>query len=262
MPGAAAGGHMTNSVDIVGGHTLTNSGAGLTYSTNVSTKADAESGSYLALEVTNSATVTNYAISSVITNLTTNFGVEMWLNPSSTNNSQVPFYNGNSGSSGWGILLSGSNIDGLFGGTSSITSTDTFVPGTWYDVALVESNTTAILFVNGTIATTLAKTPGSPVGQITVGANQSAAQTYSGLIDELRVFTFTNIGSVAQFTTNDLLFNQKPVYTLATTSLDPSAAAGSNNVALTVSPAQRRVDVRSQRNVVAGDPDQRHGQRY
>src|SRR5579862_4887750 len=104
-PGAAANSAMTNSVDIVGGKTLTNSGT-LSYTSNVSASANAESGSYLALQLTNNA----FATSAVIPSVTANFGVELWVNPASASGAQSVFYNGNSGASGWGIYTEGNQF--------------------------------------------------------------------------------------------------------------------------------------------------------
>ncbi|MGA2175740.1 MAG: LamG-like jellyroll fold domain-containing protein, partial [Verrucomicrobiota bacterium] len=228
-PGAAANSAMTNSLDSVGGRTwtLTNSGA-LTYSANVSTNAGAATGSYVALRFTNSA----YATSAVIPGLRTNFGVELWVNPATATGSQSIFYNGDSGASGWGLYVSGNTFTGLFGGVSFIFGSVTFTPGTWNHVALVESDTVATLYVNGAVSGTLPRTPASPAGQITVGANHGGTENFSGLIDEIRVFTFAS----NQFSVDDLLLHQSPVFTISPTNLIEAPAGGMDNVSLAVSP--------------------------
>jgi len=226
-PGAVAGAAMTNSVDIAGSATLTNSEL-VTYSSNVSTYANAKTGSYLALQFTNTA----YATSQVISNFTDNFGVEAWVNPASTSGFQSIFYNGNTGGSGWGLYVADNQFAGLFGGVSFIFGSVTFTPGTWNHVALVESGGTATLYVNGAVSGTIANSPRSPAGRLTVGANQDGTENFPGLIDEVRVFTF----AAGQFSTNDLLLAQNSSFNLAITNIQVSASAGSSNVAMTVSP--------------------------
>jgi hypothetical protein len=226
-PGAVAGAAMSNSLDIVGGHTLTNSGA-LTYSTNVSASASVATGSYLGLQFTNNA----FATSAAIPGLTTNFGVELWVNPATASGAQSIFYNGNSGGSGWGLYVSGNTFAGLFGGVSFIFGSVTFTPGTWNHVALVKSGTVATLYVNGAVSATLARTPNSPAGQITVGANFGATENFSGLIDEIRVFTF----AANQFSTNDLLLHQTPIFTISLTNLIEAPAGGTDTVSVAVTP--------------------------
>src|SRR5262249_11615640 len=83
--------------------------------------------------------------------------------------------------------------------------------GVWSHVAVVMRNGQATIYLNGQDNGTIALPTSAGVGPFTVGGVSGAG--FSGLIDEVRVFTF---GS-GQFDPSDLLVNSMRVVTLAAT---------------------------------------------
>ena len=200
--GAGNGLPVVSSINSVGGYNLaftTNS----TYSTNVATRAN----SSLSISLTNQS---HGFAAGVVTNATDHFGMEAWVNPVAVNGTgQVIAYNGNTGNSGWGIFINSDNtFSGLFGGNAIITGTPA-QPGVWTDVALVRDSPNTVLYINGVpVATNSIAAPAAPAGIFGIGAppQNPTGQFFTGLVDEVRVFTFT----AGQFTTNDLLVNEGP----------------------------------------------------
>jgi hypothetical protein len=163
-------------------------------------------GSSLSVTFTNGAYATNVIVSTV----TNNFGIECWVKPTILGRNEVIAYNGITGgigSGGWGIFLSSNtNYDGLFGGVAFVGG----VPATanvWTHLALVRTNGTATLYVNGVAAgSTVTSNPGLPAGNFALATDPQSpgGELFTGLIDEVRVFTF----APGQFSTSDLLYNQ------------------------------------------------------
>ena len=198
---AVAGGIPTTTIDSAGSENLTVSG-GATYSTNVSSAAASRASSSLSMCFTNGA---SYAGGSYVpTSVTTNFGFEMWVYPTSTSDNSTLFYNGNPGSSGFGLGQIGSSYRILFGGIV-FQPEGTVIPNTWTHIAVVCQNGTAVLYTNGVAAGSVSAIPNPAVGAIAIGANPGgdAGTYFSGLIDEVRIFTF----SPGSFSTNYLLLN-------------------------------------------------------
>ena len=224
-PGATAGGTPSVAVDSVGAFNLTYGGGAADYSASVAASASQHTGSSLAVDLANSA----YARGSIVSTNVDNFGLEAWVNPATAANGQIIAYNGNTGTSGWGIMVSGSMYSALYGG-QVIFGTSTVVPGVWTHVALVRNNGTATLYVNGVVTATSTTPPGIPTGNFALGAPPTAptSQFYTGLIDEVRVFTF----APGQFSTNDLLLNQNPSFTWSSATLLEGPAAGADSVTL------------------------------
>jgi hypothetical protein len=207
-PGAVSGGFCTNTVDWFFGRILTNTpvaGVYPVYTNNVGPQAALATGSQLSLALAGG----QHGVGAVVPSLTDNFGVEAWVYPTDTTGGAV-VYDGNTGSSGWGIYQSGPNYAGLFGSVQFFGSAPVTL-NTWTHVALVRNNGTATLYVNGVPAGSLTLAPLNPAGNFLVGANNSGGESFSGLIDEVRIFTF----ALGQFTTNDLLLNANVVTTTA-----------------------------------------------
>jgi len=203
-PNAADGVTATNSVEVVGGDTLTFSGAA-TYTANVAVSATAATGSSLAVQLTNAA----YGTAAVIPNLTNNFGLECWVNPGDTTGGKVVVYNGNTSSSGWGIYQFGNTFSGLLGGVEYFGG-GTTTAGVWTHVAIVCTDGVFTFYVNGVPAVALGySAPNNPAGNFLLGANNVHGENFNGALDEVRVFTF----APGAFSTNDLLLNQSPVVT-------------------------------------------------
>jgi hypothetical protein len=166
--------------------------------------ASAETGSTLALVTTNG----QYETAPVATNLTDNFGIECWVNPSSTAaGGHVLAHNGLRGN-GWGLYQAGANFEVLYGGVIFFGSAPA-AAGTWTHLALVRSNGVAILYANGVPnSTNSAAVPITPSGSFTVGGDASFSEYFTGAIDEVRVFTFAS----GAFSTNDLLLNSTNIF--------------------------------------------------
>ncbi len=137
-------------------------------------------------------------------NLTSNFGFQLWINPTDTNNRMIA-YNGNSSSNGWGLVEYGGQLDGLLGGVAFVNG-PTITPGTWTNLALVvdgQSNTTT-LYANGQAYTTVSNMPGAPTVDSSgfgfyIGSDVGVQTAYS-TIDNARIFTF----APGAFSTSDL----------------------------------------------------------
>jgi sugar lactone lactonase YvrE len=211
----------------VGAHHLKITGPAY-YSNDVAVAAVAHVSSSLSLNFTSSA----FASNSIVSTATDNFGIEAWVKPASVNAGQVIAYNGSTATSGWGIMVSGSNYLALFGGRD-IWGVGAATPNVWTHVALVRDSGVATIYTNGIAAGTSVAFPNVPSGDFALAAPPQApnSQFLTGLVDEVRVFTF----APGQFSTNDLLLNH-PVSSLGTTSLLEGPAAGSDSVTLAVSP--------------------------
>jgi Concanavalin A-like lectin/glucanases superfamily/Putative binding domain, N-terminal len=225
--GAVAGSAPSAAVDTIGTNSLLYTGTGAAYSTDISSPAAVHTGSTLSVNLTNAC----YALSNVVSSAVDNFGIELWVKPASVTNSQVLAYNGGTGgpgASGWGLIITNSNYSALLGGVAVIGAAPA-IPGVWTHVALVRSNGTSTLFVNGAASGAAPQAPITPSGKFGLGAppQDPSSQYFNGLIDEVRVFTFQSF----RFSTNDLLLNQ-PNVTLGFSSIvvGPSPAAESLRV--------------------------------
>ena len=206
---SANGSYATNTVDAVGvGFTLTNqpvAGAYPLYTNNVSSPAAFFAGSQLSEFYSGG----QYARGSVISNLTTNFGIELWVYPTAGNGGSVIAYDGNTGGSGWGLYEAGTSCYLLFGGVAFSASSAFLATNVWTELALVCNVGAATLYTNGVPAFTMTATPNSPSGNFLIGADNGGAETFSGGVDEVRVFTF----AAGHFSTNDLMVNGPLVVT-------------------------------------------------
>ncbi len=229
QPGAEAGSAATNLTDVAGSYNLTVSGQAA-FSADVAAAAVMSTRSTLSVVFTNSG----FASNAIVSSLVNNFGIEAWVKPASVTSGQVIAYNGSSATSGWGLMVSASNYSGLFGG-KVIFGSGAATPNVWTHVALVRDSGTCTLYVNGVASGTSGATPNTPTGNFALAAppQSPTSQFLTGLVDEVRVFTFTG----GQFSVNDLLINQvAPSFKLGTTSLLVGPAAGSNSVILAVTP--------------------------
>ncbi len=200
---AASGAACTGTVDSVGGNNLTFFGSAF-YSNNVAVSAFAETGSSLSV---NFSTPGTYGLADgVISEAQDNFGVEAWVNPAVLGGNQVIAYNGNTSYSGWGFFLSDSAFSALYGGVVMVEAGNATV-GVWTHLALVRDSGVGTLYVNGVASAILFDTPNTPTVCFAVGSDPQipGAETFTGLMDEVRVFTF----DPGQFTTNDLLLNAR-----------------------------------------------------
>lgn len=199
--GAVPAATVQTSQDCIGTNHLQFQGA--TYSSDVGNRTFPRLASTLSINFTNNGCATN---NHVVSTLTDNFGIEAWVEPTGAANGLIA-YNGNTGTSGWGLGIGSSNYTGLFGGVDSFNGRFILL-NSWSHVALVRSNGVAILFVNGAPTATNTSTPHIPAGNfgLACAPQVPGQQTFTGFMDEVRVFTF----APGQFSTADLLYNALP----------------------------------------------------
>ena len=206
-PGAAAGATATNTTDSAGSVNLQFQG-NASYASDVASAAANHTGSSLSVNFTNAA----YATNAIVSTATDNFGIECWVKPTALGGGQIIAYNGvtgGGGSGGWGLIIATDNTyQALFGGAMSF-GTNVATANVWTHLALVRASGISTLYINGIAVATNSSIPGTPGGRFALATTPQAlgAQSFTGLIDEVRVFTF----SPGQFSTSDLLLNQSPV---------------------------------------------------
>jgi len=142
----------------------------------------------------------------ILTTAVNNVGMESWFffDTVPTANTVV-LYNGNAGSSGFGLLVRNSQWSTLIGG-ETFGDTGVAVPaGEWIHVAAVRDNGTLQLYVNGSPAgSTTNVMPNTPTGSTSFGR-------LDGRMDEVRVFEF----AAGQFDpSTDLLFTAENLLSL------------------------------------------------
>jgi hypothetical protein len=215
-PGASPGLVTTNTMDNSGTRPLPVFGQA-TYSSDVAYSASTRVASSLSMQFTNSA----YALSgSPASSLTDNFGIECWVKPVSSSGVQVLAYNGTTGTSGWGLVIDGGSYMALLGGQDEFGS-GTLIPGVWTHLALVRTNGTSVLYVNGIPAGSSTKLPNPVIGAFGLAAppEAPASEFFTGEMDEARVFSF----APGQFSQSDLLVNHNDI--VITLADDGSAAS-------------------------------------
>ncbi|MBE2179751.1 MAG: LamG domain-containing protein [Chthoniobacterales bacterium] len=126
-----------------------------------------------------------------VTNVTDNFGIELWVKTRSTSGSRCLAYNGDSASNGWGLMQVDGTFQALFGGVSFVGSAPA-PPNTWTHLAIVRDSGTTTFYVNGIAAGTSLSAPHAPSGLFALAAAPPAlnAEYFDGVLDEVRVFTF------------------------------------------------------------------------
>jgi predicted outer membrane repeat protein len=227
--GPVAGNYCSNIVDSVGGNNLTNADAlnyfGV-YTNGVSPSAAAETGSTVAVVFTNS----EFATAALATTASDNFGIECWVNPGTNVSGGHILANNGARNNGWGLYLSGTNFQVIFGGSAFFNPVPA-TPNAWTHLALVRTNGISTFYTNGVAAgPTFANSPLPPTGTFTVGGDALFPdETFSGAIDEVRVFTV----AAGAFSTNDLLFYSPNVLVYNTSDAD----AGSLRAALASAPS-------------------------
>ncbi len=202
---AVPGGAATTSLDCIGTNNLQFHGATI-YSSDVGNRTFSRLASTLCVNFTNNA----YAIrSNVVSTLTDNFGIEAWVEPIASTDGLIA-YNGRTDTTGWGLGIGSGNYTALFGGVDDLNGRF-IILNSWSHVALVRSNGVAILYVNSLPTATNFSTPHIPAGNfgLATAPQVPGAQTFTGFMDEVRVFTF----APDQFSTNDLSYNAMPAST-------------------------------------------------
>jgi hypothetical protein len=203
-PGAIVGATVTNTIDSVGTMNLRFQ-SNASYVNDVAPAAVTRTRSSLSVNFANAA----YAMNTNVFTATDNFGIECWVKPTALGGGQIIAYNGitgGAGSGGWGLIIGSDNTyEGLFGGVVTF-GTNVAVANVWTHLALVRVSGISTLYINGVASATNSSAPGLPLGNFALATDPQSpgGELFKGLIDEVRVFTFTS----GQFSTNDLLLNQ------------------------------------------------------
>ncbi len=230
-PGANPGVTITNTIDSVGTNHLVMSGLPV-YSADVALAAATLARSSLSANFTGTS---GYGLGSNVVNLVDNFGIEAWVKPGpDVTTPQILVYNGNTAFNGWGIILGSTAYAGLLGGVN-VTGPASAFPNVWAHVALVRNQGTSTLYINGiaTPGSGIGDLPHPPSGNFAVGTvtQTPGSQVFNGLVDEVRVFTF----SPGEFSPTNLLANAQPLsYAVGASVLTEGPGAGTDTVTLAV----------------------------
>jgi len=132
--------------------------------------------------------------STLVSNVTTNWTMTMWVNFRNLPQGATIFYNGtNGGTGGYGFFVgngscgSGSSVQGLFGGRSCGAGNSTVLTaGVWYFFALVNTGSTTYLYQNcSQTGTYSGGAPNAPTG----ATNLIASSSFAGQIQSLRFYS-------------------------------------------------------------------------
>ena len=227
-PGAGAGVAASKTTDLIGAATITNFPGTPSvlpvYGTNVSALAATATGSQYGILYTNG----QYGVGRALPGLTNNFGLELWVNPASVDANQCLFYNGNTGSSGFGLYVFYGNFAVLYGNVAYMAG-PAATPGVWTHLALVCHDGITTLYVNGSAAASRTLVPFNAAGNTLAAVNTGANDYFVGMLDEVRLFTFAS----GQFSASDLLYFQNPPFIVSTNAITVAAAAGMNSFGIT-----------------------------
>lgn len=161
----------------------------------------------------------SYLSSSTATNLTTNFGMEAWVNPASTSGTQTIFLNGQGGN-GYGLYITDGTYQVLFGGIAFFDTGVVVTPGTWTHFAFVNQFGSNTMYINGvSVGGTFGGTPDTPTVSMYLGKD-SGTTAFTGQIDEARIFTWS-----PGFSVTDLNYTATPIPEPSTYGLIGSLAA-------------------------------------
>lgn len=184
--------------DALGAFDLTRAGTP-TYSSSVAIKAPG----VLSMDFI-AGDSERYFRTGVVTSVTDNFGIEAWVMARTTTSNRAVAYNGNPGSSGFGLYQLGGNWGGLFGGRAFVGSAP-ITTDTWVHLALVRAGGTTQFYVNGIPAGGSTTAPNAAAGEFMI-SGQATGEFFDGRVDEVRVFTF----APGQFGVSDLLIVPEP----------------------------------------------------
>ncbi len=127
---------------------------------------------------------------------TNNLTMEAWVNWDGQSGSPGIIYNGNSGNSGYGIMLySGAtpsqSITILCGGVAYVTSSTELPTDEWHHIAAVRESGTWKLYFDGVdkSISNSAASPNSPSGSFTIGSVTAGTDPFNGKIDEVRFWS-------------------------------------------------------------------------
>ncbi len=126
----------------------------------------------------------------LVTDVTDNVSLAAWVKwAGPTDGHQFIIYNGNSGASGYGLLLDpGGALTILNGGVGWGASTAQLPVDAWQHVAAVRDNGAWKLYLNGTQQTVSGNPiPNIPEGRTTIGGNLSGSENFYGMMDHATI---------------------------------------------------------------------------
>ncbi len=130
-----------------------------------------------------------------VTTAIDNITMEAWVSWSgATANYQFIQMNGNSGSSGYGLVIppgGSGNLQILISGITFLTSAANIPIGTWTHVAAVRNSGTWSVYLNGTqySVSSATTTPIVPASGFRVGCSQTGTEAFNGAIDEAKFWS-------------------------------------------------------------------------
>jgi len=134
----------------------------------------------------------DYVLANLVTTAIDNISMEAWINwDGSTSTKQVIFYNGNSTTNGYGLLVDNATnkLQLLVGGIIVADSDYVLSIDGWHHVALIRRSGTWELYVDGNAQTlTSTSTPNLPTGQTGLAATFSGIEFFKGQLDEVRIW--------------------------------------------------------------------------
>ena len=135
--------------------------------------------------------------SSAVTTQTTNVTLEGWVKWNGQSQSAILFYNGNSASNGYGLLIgngscgSGTSVILMLGGIAcGAINAGNITANQWVHLALTRDSTTWRIYINGVLQSSTSTTsPGTPNTSTTLGG-KSGNNFFNGQIDQVRLFNY------------------------------------------------------------------------
>lgn len=120
-----------------------------------------------------------------------NFGIQLWLNPTSSGNNTFFTTHGDSLGTAFSFGMSGDNWTVSSQG-STITGSAVSL-NTWTSLGVIRDGGVTSLYINGALSGTPVTTiaPSFNAGQVHLGVTPGNGSRYFGMMDELNVFTFT-----------------------------------------------------------------------
>ena len=122
-----------------------------------------------------------------------NFAIEMWINYDGTNSSQMDIFASsgeNSGPLKFSISAGGYLVSGFHNSTWIDQTGVPLASDTWVHLAVVRNNGTLASYINGVDSGMNTTTAAIPFGVAHLGIQPFSGNLYTGLMDELRIFSF------------------------------------------------------------------------
>jgi hypothetical protein len=150
----------------------------------------------------------------VITTAINNISFEAWVkwDGQGASGNKYIFYNGHTGSSGYGLLIEGSSspsnsLSILNGGVGYARSSYVLTPNQWQHVAVVRDAGVWKLYVDGVqqSLSNTTMTPTTPAGATYIGSNIGGIEAFKGTIDEVRFWSVARSQAQIQLSYNSLV---------------------------------------------------------